>query len=243
MTEDHFSGVVADTYDATLGELGTASAVEPVVGVLAGLAGDGAALELALGTGRIALPLQARGVPVSGIELSEDMVARFRAKPGAEHIEVAVGDMADTTVAGGFSVVYLVFNTIMNLTTQEAQVACIANAAAHLDPGGHFVVEVIVPPLRRLPPGEQACVFDLSDAHVGVDDYDPVDQTARSHHFVREADGRYRRHTMPFRYVWPSELDLMARMAGMHLVDRWADWTGTPFTADSGAHVSVWRRA
>ena len=225
----------ADRYDANLGARGEPEAVGRTVDVLAQLAGDGAALELAIGTGRIALPLARRGVPVHGIDLSEPMVAQLRAKPGGDAIPVAIGDIATTRVHGSFRVVYLVYNTINNLTTQDAQVACFENAAAHLEPGGSFVIEVGVPALQLLPPGERYVAFAVSDDYIGVDEYDVLHQGLISHH---QSTGR--RLSMPFRYVWPSELDLMARIAGLTLRDRWADWTRTPFTAASRSHVSVW---
>ena len=234
MTEDLF-GEWADRYDAGLGAMGEPAAIDPAVDLLAELAGDGAALEFAIGTGRIALPLVERGVPVHGIELSAPMVEQLRAKPGGDAIPVTIGDMTTTRVDGAFRVVYLVFNTINNLTTQDAQVACFVNAAAHLDTGGCFVIEVGVPDLQRLPPGERYVTFSVRDDYVGVDEYDVVDQGLVSHH---QSTGR--RVSMPFRYVWPSELDLMARIAGMALRDRWQDWDRTPFTAESRRHVSVW---
>ena len=199
------------------------------------LAGDGAALELGIGTGRIALPLAARGVPVHGIDLSPDMVAELRAKAGGGEIPVAIGDFATTRVDRRFSLVYVVFNTIMNLTTQDAQVACFQNAAAHLDPGGAFVVEVGVPSGRAL------AVFDLSDTHVGVDEYEPATQRLVSHHFTL-VDGRWERLSVPFRSNSPGELDLMARIAGMLLRERWNGWGREPFTGESGKHVSVWEK-
>jgi SAM-dependent methyltransferase len=212
------------------------------VDLLAELAGDGAALEFAVGTGRVALPLAARGVPVSGIEFSTAMAKRLRAKDDAQRVEVTIGDMATTRVDGSFRLVYLVFNTIGNLTTQDQQVACFANAAAHLEPGGCFVIEVVVPDLRRLPPGEDARVFSHSPGYVGYDRYtDFVAQQATSHHFVAGASG-VRESTTPFRFVWPSELDLMAQLAGLSLRDRWAGWDRTPFTGDSTSHVSVWQK-
>lgn len=236
MTTDLF-GDWADHYDAGLGAMGEPAAIDPVVDVLAELAGDGAALELAIGTGRIALPLAARGVPVSGIELSAPMVEQLRAKPGGDAIAVTIGDMTTTRVDGAFRVVYLVYNTINNLTTQDAQVACFVNAAGHLEPGGCFVLEVGVPDLQRLPPGERFVPIGVRDAYVGVDEYDVVTQGLISHH---QSTGR--RLSLPFRYVWPSELDLMARIAGMTLRDRWADWDRSPFTAESRKHISVWER-
>ena len=220
-----------------------AGVLGPTVDLLAELAGDGAALELAVGTGRVALPLAARGVPVSGIELSTAMVEQLRAKDGAQHIKVTMGDMATTRIDRTFRLVYLVFNTIGNLTTQDQQVACFANAAAHLEPGGCFVIEVGVPDLRRLPPGEDARVFSHAPGYVGYDRYvDLVAQQAVSHHFFAGASG-VREDTTPFRYVWPSELDLMARLAGLSLRDRWAGWDRSPFTDESTSHVSVWEKA
>jgi SAM-dependent methyltransferase len=215
--------------------------VEPVVDFLAGLAGDGAALEFGIGTGRIALPLAERGVRVRGIDLSEAMVARLRAKPGAEDISVAIGDFATKTVEGAFSVAYLVFNTIMNLTTQDEQVACFRNAAAHLEPGGCFVIEVGVPGLQRLPPGETVRAFTVTPTRLGFDEYDIARQGLISHHYSL-VDGSLEVVSMPFRYVWPSELDLMARLAGMSLRERWSGWKREPFTSESTDHVSVWEK-
>jgi SAM-dependent methyltransferase len=215
--------------------------VEPAVGFLADLAGGGAALELGIGTGRIALPLAARGVRVHGIDLSEAMVARLRAKTGSDAIGVTVGDFATTRVDGTFSLAYVVWNTIMNLTTQDAQVACFRNAAAHLEPGGRFVVEVVIPDLRGLPAGETFRPFTVTATRLGFDEYDVAAQGLVSHHyFVRE--GRLETVSIPFRYVWPAELDLMARLAGMTLRERFADWTREPFTSDSRKHVSVWEK-
>jgi SAM-dependent methyltransferase len=240
--EDHFAGEVAARYDATLGHQGAPEVVERTVDLLAELARDGAALELAIGTGRVALPLAARGVPVTGIELSPDMVEQLRAKPGGDAIDVAMGDMTTTRVNGSFRLVYLVFNTIGNVETQERQVACFTNAARHLEPGGSFVVEVGVPDLRRLVPGQDAIVFAHAPGYVGYDRYvDLVDQRAVSHHFVAD-DAGTREVRTPFRYVWPSELDLMARLAGLHLAHRWADWDRSPFTGNSTSHVSVWQK-
>ena len=213
--------------------------VDPVVDFLAALAGSGRALELGIGTGRIAVPLAQRGVPVHGIELSQAMVERLRAKPGGEDIGVAIGDFATTTVDGTFSVAYLVYNTIMNLTTQAAQVACFANVAAHLEPGGSFVIEVEIPGLRRLPPGETMQVIYASETGWGFDELDVSSQGLTSHHF-EIVDGRVERVSIPFRYAWPSELDLMAQLAGMRLRERFGGWKREPFTSDSRKHVSVW---
>ena len=232
---DWFSGTVAERYDETLSERGDPAVIEATVDFLAGLAGDGAALELGIGTGRIALPLAARGVPVHGIDLSADMVAQLRAKPGGEEVPVMLGDFATTRLEETFSLAYLVFNTINNLTTQDAQVACFENVAAHLEPGGCFVVEV------GTPSGQPLRVFNLSDTHVGVDEYDAATQRLVSHHF-RLVDGRWERLSMPFRSVSPAELDLMARIAGMRLRERWSGWKREPFTSESTRHVSVWEK-
>jgi SAM-dependent methyltransferase len=238
--EDHFSSVVAATYDEDSAAMFAPEVLGPTVDVLAELAGSGAALELAIGTGRVAIPLAARGVPVSGIELSTAMASCLHAKPGAGIIDVTIGDMATTKLGRSFRLVYLVFNTIGNLTTQDEQVACFANAAAHLEPGGVFVVEARVPDLRRLPPGDDARVFAHAPGYVGYDHYvDLVAQQAVSHHFV--ADGTAVNDvTTPFRYVWPSELDLMARLAGMTLRERWSGWDRSAFGSDSTTHVSIW---
>jgi SAM-dependent methyltransferase len=233
--KDWFAGPVAERYDSTLGKRGDPAVVEVTVGFLAELAG-GRALELGIGTGRIALPLAQRGVRVHGIDLSPDMVAQLRVKPGGDAIPVALGDFATTRLDETFSLVYLVFNTINNLTTQDAQVACFENAAAHLDAGGCFVIEV------GTPSGERLRVFDLSDTHVGVDEYEPATQRLVSHHFTL-VDGRWVRLSMPFRSVSPGELDLMARLAGMRLRERWSGWKREPFTSASTKHVSVWEKA
>ena len=241
MPEDHFGERVAERYDEWDAESSTPAVVDPIVDFLAALAGVGAALELGIGTGRLALPLARRGVRVHGIDLSAAMVARLRAKPGADAIGVSIGDFATTKVDGSFSVAYLAINTIMNLTTQDEQVQCFRNVAAHLEPGGCFVVEVGVPQLQRLPPGETVRAFDVSPARLGFDEYDVASQGLVSHHY-REVDGKLDVVSVPFRYVWPSELDLMARLAGMTLRERWGGWRREPFTGDSEMHVSVWEK-
>lgn len=241
MPEDYFGERVAERFDERYAYQADPAVVDPMVDFLAELAGRGAALELGIGTGRIALPLAARGVRVHGIDLSEAMVARLRAKPGAERIGLTIGDFATATVEGTFSVAYLVANTIMNLTTQDEQVACFENVAAHLEPGGCFVIEVLVPGLRRLPPGETFQAFDVSPTHLGFDEYDVALQGLVSHHYWIE-DGKVEVFSPPFRYVWPSELDLMARLAGMTLRERWGGWKREPFTSDSTKHVSVWEK-
>ena len=219
----------------------TPEAIEPAVEFLAELAGDEPALELGIGTGRIALPLAARGVRVHGIDLSEAMVARLRAKPGGDAIDVTIGDFATTRVDREFALAYLVFNTINNLTTQDAQVACFENVSAHLRRGGTFVIEVGVPSLQKLPFGETVRPFQVSDTYVGFDEFDVVRQGLVSHH-LRAKDGRFEKRSIPFRYVWPAELDLMARLAGMTLRERWADWKREPLTRESTKHVSVWEK-
>jgi SAM-dependent methyltransferase len=239
--EDHFGEHVAARYDESSAEMFDPAVVDPAVDFLAELAGDGAALELGIGTGRIALPLAARGVRVQGIDLSEAMAARLRAKPGSEEIGVTIGDFATTRVDGTFSLAYLVYNTIGNLTTQDEQVACFQNAADHLQPRGCFVIEKGVPSLRRLPPGETFRVFDFGPTHVGVDELDPATQRLVSHHFSL-VDGVWKLASTPFRDVWPSELDLMARLAGMRLRERWSGWNREPFTSESTKHVSVWEK-
>ena len=241
MREDYFGERVAAQYDEGSADMFDPAVVEPTVDFLAALAGEGPVLELGIGTGRIALPLSKRGVSVSGIDLSEAMVARLRAKPGGDRIDVAIGDFATARVDGSFALAYLVFNTINNLTTQDDQVACFENVAAHLAPGGCFVIEVGVPRLRRMPPGETFVPFNVSPEHVGIDEYDVASQGLISHHYSR-VDGKYELRSIPFRYVWPAELDLMARLAGMTLRERWSGWRREPFTSESTKHVSVWEK-
>ena len=242
---NHFDEPVAATYDEGSAEMFDPAVLGPTVDLLAELAADlgepPSALELAVGTGRVALPLAARGVLVHGVDLSEAMLDRLRAKPGADGVSLTAGDMATTRVPGEYAVAYLVFNTIGNLTTQDQQVEAFANAARHLVPGGRFVVEVGVPQLQRVPAGERFHVFSRTEERLGVDEYDVVTQQMWSHHHRFEGSVGTRR-SVPFRYVWPAELDLMARLAGMRLEHRWADWDRSPFTARSPSHVSVWRR-
>jgi len=242
--EDGFFGEdVAATYDDGFEGQFDPAVIEVTADALAGLAGPGGrALEFAVGTGRVALPLAARGVEVHGIDMSRAMVARMRAKPGGDAIDVTIGDFASTRVDGPFSLVYLVFNTIMNVTTQDAQVACFRNAADHLAPGGCFVVEVGLPDLRRLPPGQSAVPFQAGTAGWAFDLYDTATQAMSSNYVTVTADGRGQHRSIPFRYVWPAELDLMAQLAGMRLRDRWEGWAREPFTSESGQHVSVWEK-
>jgi SAM-dependent methyltransferase len=239
--ENHFDERIAKSYDARWAELFEPAVVDPAVSFLADLAGTGAALELGIGTGRIAIPLSRRGVRVHGIDLSPDMVAQLRAKPGSDDIGVTLGDFATTSVGGTFALAYLVRNTITNLTTQDQQVACFRNVAAQLEPGGCFVIEVYIPRLQRLPPGETIHAFTVTPTHLGFEEYDVATQIAFSHHYW-VVDGQLETLSAPFRYVWPSELDLMARLAGMTLRERWSDWTREPFTSDSRMHVSVWEK-
>ena len=239
--DGYFDDRVAARYDASAAEMFDPAEVEPLVDLLVQLARGGRALELGIGTGRIALPLAQRGVPVHGVDMSKAMVARLRAKPGGEDVGVTIGNFATTTVDGTFSLAYLVFNTISNLTTQAAQVACFRNVASHLEPGGCFLIEVGIPELRRLPPGETIRAFHVSDTRWGLDEYDVAVQGLTSHHF-EIVDGRAERLSVPFRYTWPAELDLMAQLAGMHLRERWSGWKREPFTSESRKHVSVWEK-
>lgn len=238
--DGYFGERVAATYDESTAAISTPEVVDPVVDLLVALAGHGRALELGIGTGRIGIPLAHRGVPVHGIELSEAMAARLREKPGGGAVGLTIGDFATTRVEGTFALAYLVFNGIMNLTTQTAQVECFRNVAAHLAPAGCFLIEVMVPDLQHLPFGETFRIFDVGEGHVGIDEYDIVNQGLISHHYDRDDDGRFRKGSPPFRYVWPSELDLMAQLAGMRLRERWGGWMGEPFTGESRQHVSVW---
>ncbi|KJK56420.1 class I SAM-dependent DNA methyltransferase [Saccharothrix sp. ST-888] len=244
--DGYFGECVAEQYDQSSSPLFRQDVVEQTVDVLAELAGGGRALELGIGTGRVALPLARRGVPVHGIELSRAMVARMRAKPGGEGIGVSIGDFATTTVDteadGPFALAYLVFNTIMNLTSQEAQVACFRNAAEHLAPGGCFVIEVMVPELRRIPAGQNIVPFHTGPTGWAYTVYDTVTQDATCHYIDVSEDGRGEARSIPFRYVWPAELDLMAQLAGLRLRDRWDGWTREPFTEDSAQHISVWEK-
>jgi hypothetical protein len=239
-SDGYFDAHIAATYDDDA-EIFTAAAINPVVDFLADLAGSGQALELGVGTGRIALPLARKGTPVHGIDMSQAMIDILLAKPDASKVAVTRGDFATTRIDGTFSLAYLVFNTIMNLTSQRAQVACFRNAAAHLNAGGYFVIEVLVPALQRLPRGEHFVPFDISKTHWGVDEYDLVSQALTSHH-LHFVDGKTERHSLPARYVWPSELDLMAELAGMRLHERWQNWQREPFTGSSESHVSVWQK-
>ena len=241
VSSDIWDEHAAAVYDEEAVEMFAPEVVDPVVEFLARLAGAGPALEFAIGTGRIGIPLLQRGVPVTGVELSASMASRLRAKVSEKDLPVEVGDMATTRVVGEFSLVYLLWNSISNLRTQEEQVACFRNAARHLAPGGRFVIELFVPPLRRLPPGQVAVTFEVSEAHTGFDTFDTAKQECNSHHYTRQRDGSLRYDVGHFRYIWPAECDLMAQLAGMELEDRFEDWSGKPFSSDSESHVSVWR--
>ncbi|MFJ5611902.1 SAM-dependent methyltransferase [Streptomyces sp. NPDC093221] len=275
--DGYFGEDVAGRYDADTSEEFDPGVVRRTVDFLADQAGGGRALELAIGTGRIAVPLAERGVPVAGIDMSRAMVARLRAKPGGRDIPVTIGDIATTTAegyaagtadgnartdgtaggnastdgtadgngngdGGGYALAYLVFNTVMNLATQESQVACFRNAAAHLRPGGRFVVEVMVPELRKIPHGQNVVPFHTGPDGCSYTVYDTVTQDATCHYVTVTEDGRGQVTSTPFRYVWPAELDLMAQLAGMRLRERWAGWSREPFTQDSTRHVSVWEK-
>jgi SAM-dependent methyltransferase len=241
--DGYFDEAVAAVYDGYEDrEEFSAEDIEATVDFLAELAGDGPALELGIGTGRIGLPLAGRGVATSGIDLSRPMVARLRAKPGGRDVDVTIGDFSTTSVEGSFRLVYLICNTIMNVTTRDGQVACFRNAEAHLRPGGYFVIKTMVPELRWLPPGQTMHVFAASENHWGIDEYDVAGQRLVSHHFDRTAEGTFELRSIPFRYVWPEELDLMAELAGLRPAGRWAWWRREPFTSESRMHVSVWQK-
>jgi SAM-dependent methyltransferase len=242
VSSDYWDADTAQRYDAAAADMFAPEVLQPVVDFLEDLAGDGPALEFAIGTGRVAIPLRARGIRVSGIELSQPMVDQLRLKASAESIPVAVGDMAAATVAERFALVYVVWNSIGNLRTQDEQVACFRNAADHLAPGGRFVIELWVPPLRRFPPGQTAVPFDVTDRHLGFDTMDLVTQQGTSHHYTHDDDGSVRYGVSNFRYIWPAECDLMARLAGLELEARYAGWDRAPFTSESTSHVSVWRK-
>jgi SAM-dependent methyltransferase len=241
VAENHFGEEIARRYDDSAGQEFDPEVIAATVDFLAPLARGARALEFGVGTGRISLPLAERGVEVRGIDLSTAMVEQLRGKPGGAAIPVTIGDYTTTRVEGTFALVYLVFNTIENVTTQAGQVAAFRNAAAHLEPGGTFVIECAIPDLRRLPPGETAVVFDISTDHFGVDEYDVASQGLISHHFTKR-DGAFEYSSGPFRYVWPSELDLMAELAGLRLRERWSGWKREPFTSESRKHVSVWEK-
>jgi SAM-dependent methyltransferase len=240
MPIDHFAGDVAVSYDSTGTLEFVAEQIDRTVDLLADLAGAGRVLEFGIGTGRVALPLHGRGITVVGVDLSPDMIAQLRVKANGDQLDVVTGDFACTRVSGAFALVYLVFNTIANLTTQDEQVACFRNASAHLTEGGRFVIELQVPDLQRLPFGETLRPFASAPGYLGVDEYDVVRQGLVSHH--HHFGTHPRTESMPFRYAWPAELDLMARLAGMALEHRWGDWDRSPFTAVSTKHISVWRK-
>jgi hypothetical protein len=237
----YFDERIAKRYATLWPDLFEPAVVDRAVSFLADLAGTGAALELGIGTGRIALPLSQRRVRVHGIELSPAMVAQLQAKPGSDDIGVTIGDFATTRVDGTFQLAYVVRNTITNLTTQDEQVACFRNVATHLERGGCFVIELVIPELQRLPPGETIHVFTRTPTHLGFEEYDVATQIAFSHHYW-VVDGQLETFSSPHRHVWPSELDLMARLAGMTLRERWSDWNREPFTSDSRQHISVWEK-
>jgi SAM-dependent methyltransferase len=238
-----FDAQIAERYDGDSADKFRPEVLDPAVDYLEELARGGAALEFGVGTGRVALPLSGRGVAVHGIDISEPMLEQLRSKPGSERIALTVGDIARTRVEGTFRLAYLVFNTITNLTTQDEQVACFRNAAAHLEPGGCFVIEVFVPELRRVPPGERVRPLDVRQTHLAFDEYtDFAGQILYSHHYWVD-DDRLRTFSAPYRYVWPAELDLMARLAGMSLRERWAGWNREPFIDESTSHISVWEKA
>jgi SAM-dependent methyltransferase len=241
MPENRFDEWVAQRYEILWPEIHEPAFINPSVDLLAELAGPGPALEFGIGTGRVGLPLGRRGVRVHGIEISSAMVTRLKEQPGGAEIPVTVGDFATTSVDETFALVFLIRNTITNVTTQDEQVATFRNAAAHLEPGGCFLIENEIPGLQRLPPGETRRVFRATPTHFAFEEYDIVQQIAFSHHYWA-LDGRLETFSTPHRYVWPSELDLMAQLAGMRLRARWSDWHRAPFTSDSRNHISVWQK-
>jgi len=239
---DYFGSEVAEAYDDPDDPMFSSEVLGPTVDLLAGLAGDGGALELAIGTGRVAIPLAHRGTRVEGVDLSAAMIEQMRRKPGGESIPAVVGDMTTVRLGRTFSLVYLVYNTISNVTSQDGQVAVFETASAHLKDGGYFVIEVGVPDLQRLPRGDRFRPFNVSEEHLGIDEYDVVAQRLVSHHYQRRGseEAGLTLRSIPFRYAWPAELDLMARIAGLRLRSRWEDWERRPFNALSEKHVSVW---
>ena len=241
MDADVWTEQVAQGYDESSAHMYAPEVLGPTVDFLERRAGRGPALEFAVGTGRVALPLSARGVRVAGIEKADPMARELGKKPGGGDVAVTAGNMTTTRAPGTFSLVYLVYNAITCLLSQDEQVACFRNAAEHLEPGGRFVIEVFVPHLQRLPPGETARPFHIGEQHVGFDTYDLANQQLVSHHYTI-ADGRGSTFLSPHRYVWPSELDLMARISGLELSERWADWNEEPFTGSSTSHISVWQK-
>lgn len=242
VSSDVWDEETAAVYDEEAASMFAPEVVEPAVAFLARLAGQGPALEFAIGTGRVGIPLMQRGIPVTGIELSASMASRLRAKVSEADLPVAVGDMATMNVPGEFSLVFVLWNSISNLRTQEEQVNCFRNAARHLAPCGRFVIELFVPPLRRLPPGQIAVPFDVSEDHTGFDTFDLVTQACNSHHYKRRMNRTIRYDVGHFRYIWPAECDLMAQLAGMELESRVEDWDGRGFTSESEKHISVWRK-
>jgi SAM-dependent methyltransferase len=240
MPETYFDQWIARHYAQLWPELFDPVVLDPTVDFLADLVGTGPALEFGIGTGRVAVPLSARGYEVHGIELSSAMVDELRGND-ARNVTAVVGDFATTRIPGSFSLVFLLRNTITNLTTQDEQIRAFRNAAAHLQVGGRFVVENYIPALRLLPPGQTRRVFQCTPDHVGIEEYDFVSQIAISRHWWVIED-TLRTFESPHRYVWPAELDLMAELAGMKLRDRSADFEHSAFTADSASHVSVWEK-
>lgn len=241
-SSDVWTDDTAKHYDSSSAEMFTPEVLDPAVDFLARLAAAGPALEFAIGTGRVAIPLLARGVPVTGVELSAPMVTQLRRKVDENTLPVVIGDMATTRVHGEFSLVYVAWNSISNLRTQAEQVECFRNAARHLGQGGRFVIELWVPPIRRLPPGQSAVPMRVGAGHLVFDTYDLTTQQCTSHHYRHESDGSVRYGAGTFRYIWPAECDLMAQLAGLELEERFADWAGAVFTPDSESHVSVWRK-
>lgn len=239
-SSDVWSQETADHYDESSSFMFAPEVLDPCVDALERLAEGGPVLEFAIGTGRVAVPLAERGLPVAGIELSAPMAAKVAEK--RDDISVVVGDMATTRVDGEFSLVFVAWNSLGNVRTQPEQVEVFRNAARHLAPGGRFVVELWIPGIRRFPPGQAGVPFHVGEHHVGLDTYDMTTQQGTSHHYSRHEDGTVTYGASNFRYCWPAELDLMAHLAGLELESRWADWSGEEFTSESESQVSVWRR-
>jgi SAM-dependent methyltransferase len=214
------------------------------VDALAEIAGDGRVLELGIGTGRIALPLSAKGVDVHGIDAAESMISRLRSKPGGEKITIAPGNFAEVAVEGKFALVYIVFNTFFALSSQEEQVQCFRNVAAHLDAGGCFVIEAFVPDVTRFTGGQVnwATKVTADEVQLDVGQHDAATQRVVSQKVVI-TDGNVRLYPVQIRYCWPSEMDLMAQLAGLRLRERWSNWKREPFTSESGQHISIYERS
>ena len=245
MEQDFFlDEQIAQHYDASSTDMFDPALLGPTVDLLACLADGGSrsALELGIGTGRVALPLAARGVRVAGIEVSEPMLRELRRKPGAEAIDVEVGSFRTCRLDRRFRIVFGIYNVFTTFTTQDEQVAAFANAADHVEDGGYLVAECWIPDLQRLAPGDRLRAFEVSSTHIGVDEYEPADQRCTSHHLLFDGDRVIARGASHHRWLWPSELDLMARLAGLERHERLATWSGDAFTSESRNCISIFRK-